>query len=214
PPLPVDVELEVLRFCSRVDLDKLQLVSKAKRVLVDTISDRLALHNIYRVEAGDLHHDYGKRCTVTYSTKRYHEAVSNDVREEILLRDHDDNGRVSFHPSPFLRMRNAFVGAARLYPPEELIAEFKQLLEDFISHHKGAMQVGLLNLCYSMNAQWVTYLLALATDDLCAKCLVVTDYSKTGDSTFIDRIFAAPAIRKAKRITIDVSLQVAPAKSG
>lgn len=179
------------------------------------------------LQAGDLHHDYGKRCTVTYSTKRYHEAVSNDVREEILLRDHDDNGRVSFHPSPFLRMRNAFVGAARLYPPEELIAEFKQLLEDFISHHKGAMQVGLLNLCYSMNglnlnyfplrivlAQWVTYLLALATDDLCAKCLVVTDYSKTGDSTFIDRIFAAPAIRKAKRITIDVSLQVAPAKSG
>ncbi|KAH7710019.1 hypothetical protein AAVH_22712, partial [Aphelenchoides avenae] len=49
--------------------------------------------------------------------------------------------------------------------------------------------------------QWITYLLGLATDDLRAKCLVVTDYNDA-DSTFIDRILTAPAILTVKRITI------------
>ncbi|KAH7705380.1 hypothetical protein AAVH_27424 [Aphelenchoides avenae] len=199
--LSLDVELEVLRYCSRVDLDKLQLVSKGKRMIVDNMSARLALHKVCHVEV-EADAD-NKCCIVTYSTALYLEEESTNVREVILLNGSNQNGLVSLNTSPLRRLRNAFVGAIDFDPPKHFTAKFMELMSDFVRRDKGAMQVGILRLCYAMNAQWITYLLGAAADDLNAKCFVVSDYSKRGNTSFIDRILAAPTLRKARRITMD-----------
>ncbi|KAH7705377.1 hypothetical protein AAVH_27421 [Aphelenchoides avenae] len=127
--MPLDVELEVLRFCSRVDLDKLQLVSKRKRVLVDEMSDRLALHNVRHVHK-----------------------VPTDICEEILQHAIDeDKPVVPSNPNPLRRLRNAFVGTAEFWLNKEFIAAFKELLRAFTSRHKSAMKVGFVRLRSAMN---------------------------------------------------------------
>lgn len=109
-----------------------------------------ALQTRYNVSGTD-----EKLCIVTYAA--YHDENSTtDVRTEVLLRGSDQT-KVTLNANPFRYMRNAFVGGATLDPPEELTAEFEELLDTFLNHHKGAMQVGIIRLRYKMDGWFLTF---------------------------------------------------------
>lgn len=148
----MDVEVEALRFCSRVDLDKLQLVSKGKRILVDGMSHQLSLHNVHLAKVSVVEGFSKTRCMITYSTVlHYDNKVPTGAREELLQRGNGQDEVVPSNPYPLRRLRNAYVGRAEFWPSEEFTPAFKVLLSDFISRHKGAMLVGFVRLLSGLN---------------------------------------------------------------
>ncbi|KAH7705375.1 hypothetical protein AAVH_27419 [Aphelenchoides avenae] len=136
-PVASEIELESLRFFARADLDKLQLVSKAKKALVETQSDRLALHKIFRVSA---RHEES-RCRILYQIQLSYSGVRTLVQEAFTPeRDNDQEEQLPVQPNPFRRMRNAFVGAVHFDYAGNMSSKFKALLSEFLRQQKGALK--------------------------------------------------------------------------